>query len=328
MTKKITAGISAIGTYAPEKLLTNQDLEKMMDTSDEWIKTRTGIERRHITADGEFASGVAIKSVENLIERYGKESLEDVGLVILATSAPDAIFPATAAMVQAHFGLNAGAFDLLIACPGWLYGLSVAKGFVESGQLKKVLVIGAEAVSKIMDYEDRSTAILFGDGGGAAIVEAVDEPYGIKSVVLGSDGKGARHLGKSYVADKLPDGTPMTDKPFMNGPEVFKFAVRIMPKASLEALEKAGLSVDDIDMFVPHQANARIIEAAAQKLGIAMEKVVMNVNEYGNTSTASIPLALVDGMADGRIKKGDTLVFVSFGSGLSWASMVITWAID
>ncbi len=328
MAKKITAGISAIGAYAPKKILTNQDLEKMMDTSDEWIKSRTGIERRHITADGEFASSVAIKSVENLIERYGRESLEDVGLVILATSAPDAIFPATASMVQAHFALNAGAFDLLIACPGWLYGLSVAKGFVESGQIKKVLVIGAEAVSKIMDYEDRSTAILFGDGGGAAIVEAVAEPYGIKSIILGSDGTGAKNLGKRFVADRLPDGTPMTDKPFMNGPEVFKFAVRIMPKASLEALEKAGLRVEDIDMFVPHQANARIIEAAAQRLGIAKEKVIINVNEYGNTSTASIPLALVDGMADGRIKKGDTLVFVSFGSGLSWASMVITWAID
>ena len=328
MTKNIRAGITAIGAYAPERILSNKDLEKMMDTSDEWIRTRTGIERRHIAAEDEFASSIAIKSIENLIARHGKASLEDVGLVIFATSAPDAIFPATASLVQAHFGLNAGAFDLLIACPGWLYGLSVAKGFVESGQFKKVLVIGAEAVSKIMDYSDRSTAILFGDGGGAAIVEAVPEPYGIQSVVLGSDGNGAKHLGKALVANKLPDGTPMGEKPFMNGPEVFKFAVRIMPKASLEALAKAGLGIDDIDMFVPHQANARIIEAAAERLGVAKEKVIINVNEYGNTSTASIQLALMDGMADGRIKKGDTLVFVSFGSGLSWASMVITWAID
>jgi len=326
--KKINAGITAIGSYAPEKLLTNFDLEKMMDTNDEWIRSRTGIETRHMAAEGEFASNIAISSVEDLVKRFGKKAIEDVELVIVATSSPDALFPATASMVQSHFDLKAGAFDLLIACPGWIYGLSVAQAYVESGLMKKILVVGTEALTKLMDYSDRNTSILFGDGAGAAIVEAVDRGLGFKSFVLGSDGNGAKHLGIRATADKLPDGTSMTDGPFMNGREVFKFAVRIMPNATLEVLEKANMSLDDIDLFVPHQANARIVTAAADKLGIDHDKMILVVNEYGNTSTASIPLALADAYDAGKIKKGDNLVFVSFGAGLSWAAMTLTWSID
>ncbi len=328
MTKKINAGISAFGSYAPEKLLTNFDLEKMMDTNDEWIRSRTGIETRHMAAEGEFASNIAIGSVADLVKRFGKKSLEGVELVIVATSSPDALFPATASMVQSHFDLDAGAFDLLIACPGWIYGLSVAQAYVEAGLMKKVLVIGTEALTKIMDYSDRNISILFGDGAGAAVVEAVDSDYGFQSFLLGSDGNGAKHLGIRAAANKLPDGTPMPDGPFMNGREVFKFAVRIMPNATLEVLEKANMSLDDVDLFVPHQANSRIVTAAADKLGLDYDKMVLVVNEYGNTSTASIPLALADAYDAGRIKKGDNLVFVSFGAGLSWAAMTLKWSID
>ncbi len=328
MEKKITAGITAIGSYAPEKLLTNFDLEKMMDTNDEWIRSRTGIETRHMAADDEFASNIAIGSVEDLVKRFGKKAIEGVDLVILATSSPDALFPATASLVQSHFDLKAGAFDLLIACPGWIYGLSVAQAYVESGLLKKILVIGTEALTKLMDYSDRNTSILFGDGAGAAVVEAVEAGYGFKSFVLGSDGNGAKHLGIRATANKLPDGSSMPDGPFMNGREVFKFAVRIMPNATLDVLKKADMSLDDIDLFVPHQANSRIVTAAADKLGIDHEKMILVVNEYGNTSTASIPLALADAYDAGKVKKGDNLVFVSFGAGLSWAAMVLTWSTD
>ncbi len=319
------AGISALGAYAPENILSNQDLEKMMDTSDEWITSRTGIKRRHIAADREFTSHLAVKSVENLRCRHGKESLEGVDMVIVATNTPDALFPSTASIVQNRFGLDAGAFDLLAACPGWLYALSVAKGYVDAGICRKVLAIGAEALTKLVDWEDRSTAVLFGDAAGAAIVEAVPEPYGFSSFVLGADGSGGKFLHARAVAPCLPDGTKMTDRLYQNGAEVFKFAVRIMQSASLEAIEKAGLTPDDISLFVPHQANLRIIKAARERLELPEERVVVTVNEYGNVSTASIPLALKHALDNGRIQAGDKLLLVAFGAGLTWASSVLTW---
>ena len=326
MTKQATrAGLTALGAYAPEKILTNFDLEALMDTSDEWIRTRTGIQQRHLAADNEFTSTLAIRSVEDLLARHGEDALNGVDMVIVATNTPDALFPSTAALVQNHFKLQAGAFDLLAACPGWLYALSVAKAYVESGTCKKVLAIGAEALTKIVDWQDRATAVLFGDGAGAAIVEAVDEAYGFKSMIMGADGGGAHHLHRGAIAPVLPNGDTLGENLHMNGREVFKFAVRVMNSASTEALEKAGLHSNDIALFVPHQANLRIIDAACERLELPAERVVVTVDKYGNNSTASIPLALKTALDGGRIHEGDHLLLVSFGAGLTWAASTLTW---
>lgn len=317
--------MTALGAYAPSKVITNADLEKVLDTSDEWIRTRTGIRKRHVAADNEFTSDLAVRSVEDLVARHGEGALEGVEFVIVATNTPDALFPATAALVQDHFGLKAGAFDLLAACPGWIYALSVAKAYVESGQYRKVLTIGAEALTKVVDWEDRSTAVLFGDGAGASVVEAVPEPYGLKSIVLGVDGGGAHHLHKRATGCCLPNGEPLSDTLYMNGREVFKFAVRVMHTSTVEAVEKAELSNSDISLLVPHQANSRIIEAARELLGLSQERVVVTVDEYGNNSTASIPLALKHALDEGRVEAGDHLLLVSFGAGLTWGASVLTW---
>ena len=319
------AGVTALGAYAPARVLTNQDLEAMMDTSDEWITTRTGIKRRHLAADDEFTSDLAFRAVENLLARYGDDALAGVDMVIVATNTPDALFPSTAALVQDRFKLAAGGFDLLAACPGWLYSLGIAKGLVESGQCRKVLAIGAEALTKIIDWNDRSTAVLFGDGAGAVVVEPVEEAFGLRSVVLGADGSGAQHLHKRAVGRCLPNGDALAETLYMNGREVFKFAVRVMNTATIEALDKAGLHSDDISLFVPHQANLRIIEAARERLGLERERVVVTVDEYGNNSTASIPLALAKARDTGRVHPGDHLLLVSFGAGLTWAASVLTW---
>ena len=319
------AGVTALGAYAPPKVVTNSDLEKVLDTSDEWIRTRTGIRKRHVAADNEFTSDLAVRSVEDLVARHGEGALDGVEFVIVATNTPDALFPATAALVQDHFGLKAGAFDLLAACPGWIYALSVAKAYVESGQYRKVLTIGAEALTKVIDWEDRSTAVLFGDGAGASVVEAVPEPYGLKSIVLGVDGGGAHHLHKRATGCCLPNGEPLSDTLYMNGREVFKFAVRVMHTSTVEAVEKAELSNSDISLLVPHQANSRIIEAARELLGLSQERVVVTVDEYGNNSTASIPLALKHALDEGRVEAGDHLLLVSFGAGLTWGASVLTW---
>ncbi len=319
------AGITALGAYAPSTVLENADLEKRMDTSDAWIRTRTGIRRRHVAAEDEFTSDLAFRAVEDLVDRFGPEALDGVDMVIVATNTPDALFPATAALVQHRFGLKAGAFDLLAACPGWLYALSVAKAYVESGQSKKVLAIGAEALTKLIDWEDRSTAVLFGDGGGAAVIEPVDAPYGLAPMVLGADGGGAQHLHAGAIGRCLPDGTKLDGKVRMNGREVFKFAVRVMDTATIEAIDAAGLTPDDIGLFVPHQANFRIIDAARERLGLHPDRVVVTVDEYGNNSTASIPLALTHALDEGRIADGDRLLMVAFGGGLSWAAGVVVW---
>ncbi|MEX2536023.1 MAG: beta-ketoacyl-ACP synthase III [Trueperaceae bacterium] len=323
--QKLRAGITALGAYAPEKVLTNQDLEAFMDTTDEWIRARTGIRRRHISADDEFTSDLAVSAVEDLVARHGPDALSGVDMVIVATNTPDALFPATAALVQDRFKLKAGAFDLLAACTGWLYAVSVAKAYVESGQCRKVLTIGAEALTKLVDWNDRSTAVLFGDGAGAAIIEEVPTPYGIHSMKLGADGSGAAHLHMGAVGKCLPGGELLNAKLKMNGREVFKFAVRVMNTATIEALELAGMKSDDISLFVPHQANLRIIEAARERLNLDEDRVVVTVDEYGNNSTASIPLALKHALDSGRIEDGDHLLLVSFGGGLTWASGVITW---
>lgn len=318
-------GILALGTYAPARVMTNHDFEKILDTSDEWIVSRTGIRERRLAAEGEFTSQLAFKAVEDLIRRHGQAALDGVDLVIVATNTPDALFPATAALVQNHFGLKAGAYDLLAGCPGWGYAIAQAHAMVHSGLARKVLTIGAETLSKILDYTDRSTAVLFGDGAGAAVIGPVPEGYGFKSFVLGADGSGGKELMLRCIADRLPDGSPMSQHAYMNGREVFKFAVRVMNTATLEAIEKAGLTPEDIKYLIPHQANARIIEAARERLGLPPEQVWVNVDRYGNTSTASMPIALREALDAGKIHNGDHILFVTFGAGLTWAASVMTW---
>jgi len=307
-------------------VLSNHDLERMMDTSDEWITSRTGIKRRHVAGEDEFTSDLAFRAVEDLLARHGDDALAGVDMVIIATNTPDALFPATAALVQDRFKLTAGAFDLLAACPGWIYAVGVARGLVETGQCRRVLAIGSEALTKIVDWDDRSTAVLFGDGAGAAIIEAVPEEFGVRSVVMGADGSGGEHLHRRAVGKCLPGGVPLAEHVYMNGREVFKFAVRVMTTSTFEAIEKAGLTPADISLFVPHQANLRIIDAARERLGLERERVVVTVDEYGNNSTASIPLAMQHALDQGQISPGDNLLLVSFGAGLTWAASVVTWA--
>ena len=301
------SGILALGAYVPERVMTNADFEAYLDTSDEWIVTRTGIKERRVAAEDEYTSDLAFKAVEDLLRRH-PGALEGVDAVIVATNTPDALFPDTAALVQARFGLKAFAYDLLAGCPGWIYALAQAHALVEAGLAQKVLAVGAEALSKIIDWNDRATAVLFGDGGGAAVVGKVREGYGFRSLVLGAAGTGATE-----------------NRLYMNGREVFKFAVRVMNTATLEAIEKAGLTPEDIRLFVPHQANLRIIDAARERLGLPWERVAVNVDRYGNTSTASIPLALKEAVDAGRIREGDHVLLVSFGAGLTWAAAVLTW---
>ncbi len=318
-------GILALGTYTPKRVFTNHDFEKILDTSDEWIFSRTGIKERRFAAEDEFTSNLSFSAVEDLIRRHGREALDGVDLVIVATNTPDALFPATAALVQDKFGLKAGGYDLLAGCPGWGYAIAQAYAMVKAGLSKKVLAIGAETLSKLLNMKDRSTAVLFGDGAGAAVIGEVPEGYGFKSFVLGADGSGAKDLAMSCLAQKLPDGTPITKEVMMNGREVFKFAVRVMNTASLEVVEKAGLKPKDIKFFIPHQANYRIINAARERLELPPEQVWVNVDRYGNTSTASMPIALQEALDAGKVHDGDHILFITFGAGLTWAASVLTW---
>ncbi len=319
-------GLTALGAYVPSEIVTNDDLAKRgVDTSDEWIQSRTGIKERRFARADEFTSDLAIGAVNDLIKRYGENVLAGVDMVIVATSTPDALFPQTAALVQNHFKLEAGAFDLLAACPGWLYALSAAAAYTRSGICKKVLAIGGEALTKILDWSDRTTLVLFGDGACAGIVEVVPDGYGFKSFVLGTDGEGAKHLNMRCMNSKLPDGSLLSEKISMNGREVFKFAVRVMHTATKQAVEQAGMTLDQIEQFIPHQANYRIIDAAREYLELPPERVVANVDRFGNTSAASIGLAMREAIDDGRIKDGSDLLLVTFGAGLTWAASVVRW---
>jgi len=320
-------GITALGTYAPTRVLTNQDLEGMFDTSDEWIVSRTGIRERHLADKEDFASDMGVRAVNDLTAR-SPGALAGVDLVVCATSSPDAFFPSTAALIAGQVGLaGAGAFDVSVACSGFVYALSVAQGMLMSGAATKVLVVGAEVLSKIIDWKDRTTCILFGDGAGAAIVEAVPEGYGFQSFVLGADSAGGPSLYKLAVADRIPGVPAESANPLlgMNGREVFKFAVRVIGESGEQALNKAGLTGSDIDWLVPHQANVRIIESACGRFNVPMSKTVVNLDRYGNTSTASVPLALCEAIDDGRIKDGDQLLLVAFGGGLSWGASAMKW---
>lgn len=325
-----SVGIVGTGSYAPEKVLTNADLEKMVDTNSEWIVSRTGIKQRHIadpdTPVSELCYLAALKALED-----AKVAPEEVDLVIVATVTPDYAFPSTAGLVADRLGAkNAAAFDLSAACTGFLYGINTGAQFVATGMYRTILVIGAETLSKILNWEDRSTCVLFGDGAGAAVLQPVEEGYGFKSYELGADGGGGHLLAMLGGGSKNPATIETVQNKMhtltMAGSEVFKFAVRIMGETALKVVEKAGLQKEDIDLFIPHQANLRIIDASVKRLGLDSEKVFVNLDRYGNMSGASIPVALDEASRGGRLKYGDNLLMVGFGAGLTWGGAVLKWA--
>lgn len=313
--------------HLPEQVLTNHDLEQMVDTSDEWIVARTGIRERRVVSPGETASGLATEAARKALEMAGVRP-RDLGLIIVASSSPDYLTPPVSSQVQHALGAkDVGAFTLVAGCPGFVYAISTAQQFISTGACDNVLVVGVELITRYIDYTDRTTCVLFGDGAGAVVMQVTDQPAGVLSFVLGSDGSGAEHL-------ILPGGgttTPPTHESLdaglhflrMNGRQVFRFATRILGKSLNQAIAQAGLTVDDIDLFIPHQANQRIIESAARYVGLPQERVFLNIDRYGNTSAASIPIALTEAMEQGRAKPGDTVAFVAFGAGLTWAASVV-----
>lgn len=322
-------GIIGTGKYVPEKILTNSDLEKMVDTNDEWIVSRTGIKERHIAAPDQATSDLAYEAAIKALESAGMTG-SDLDLIIVATITPDSSFPSTACILQDKLGAKgAAAFDLSAACSGFVYGLASATSFIQSGMYNNALVIGADCLSRITDYTDRNTSVLFGDGAGAVVVGEVPEGRGFKAFDLGAEGAGGSLLQMEGGGSRLPATAETVENKKhyinMNGREVFKFAVRVMGTATIEVLRKAGMERTDVDLFVPHQANIRIIQSAMQRLELPEEKVVVNVDKYANTSAASIPLALVEAAEEGRMKAGDTVLMVGFGGGLTWGASVLVW---
>ncbi|HBC92023.1 MAG TPA: 3-oxoacyl-ACP synthase [Pelotomaculum sp.] len=323
------AGIIGVGAYLPDRVLTNDELQKMVDTNDQWIRTRSGIRERRIAAPELATSDLAVIAGERALADAGVAP-EELGLIIVATNTPDTIFPATACLVQDRLGaVKAAAFDLAAGCTGFVYALATGSQFIASDAYKKVLVIGAECLSRIVNWEDRKTCVLFGDGAGAVVLSPVPAGNGILSFTLRSDGAKGQFLTLPAGGSRQPATRETVDQKLhtihMEGREVFKFAVRVMGKGALEALAAAGLKRSDIDYFIPHQANIRIIESAAKRLNLPMDRVLVNLDRYGNTSTASIPLALTEAVQSGRIKQGDHIVMVGFGAGLTWGATVIKW---
>ncbi len=305
-------GIIGIGSFLPDNRVTNIDLEKRMDTSDEWIRTRTGIEARHLAEGDVTVADMATRAAERALQSAGV-TIDDIEAIVCATATAPA-FPATACVVQANLGAKAAvAFDVSAACSGFIFAMDTAKSLMDSKGLKKTLVIGAEKMGSLIDWDDRSTAVLFGDGAGAVVL-GEDEIASIDSLVLGSDGTGGKHLYENEEG-----------KIVMNGREVFKFAVRKMPEIVLEALDKADKTLEDLDVLVPHQANRRIIDAAMERLHLEEEKVVMTIQDHANTSAASIPLALAEAVKSGKIQDGQTVVIAGFGAGLTWGASCLTW---
>nr|WP_279380582.1 ketoacyl-ACP synthase III [Caldicoprobacter guelmensis] len=324
-------GIIATGSYVPEKVITNHDLEKMVDTSDEWIVTRTGIRERRIADQNTATSDLATIAAQRALEN-AHLSAQDIDMIIVATVTPDMHFPSTACLVQRNIGaVNAAAFDLEAACAGFLYGIVVANQFIATGLYRNVMVIGAECLSKFVNWKDRNTCVLFGDGAGAVIVSRVEEGYGFLSQILGADGSGAELLMLEAGGSRRPPSFETVEREMhyihMEGSEVFKFAVRIMATMAEEAVQRAGLTKEQVDFLIPHQANIRIIEAARKRLELPEDKVYINLDRYGNMSAASIPVALDEAVRLGRIKKGDNIVMVGFGGGLTWGACAMKWAI-
>lgn len=326
---EISVGILGMGCYVPEKVVTNHDLEKIVDTSDEWIVDRTGIRERRVCEPDMATSDLATKAALRAIAD-AKITADDIDLIIVGTATPDMFFPSVACLVQDNIKASkAAAFDLAAGCSGFVYALTVGSQFIKAGTYKKVLVIGAETLSKILDWTDRNTCVLFGDGAGAAILGEVQPGCGILGFELGADGSGGDLLKLPAGGSRNPASAETIEQRLhfvhMSGNDVFKFAVKIMGEAAVRALDRAGLSSQDVDVLVPHQANIRIIQSAAKRLKLPMDKVVVNVDKYGNTSAASIPIALEEALHNGKIKNGDIVVLVGFGAGLTWASCVIKW---
>ncbi|CAH0250611.1 beta-ketoacyl-ACP synthase III [Peribacillus sp. NPDC101481] len=309
----MNAGILGLGRYLPDKIVTNADLEKIMDTSDEWIRTRTGIEERRIAKDDIDTSDMAYEAAKAALKN-AEILAEEIDLILVATVTPDQSFPSVACMIQEKLGaMKAAAMDVSAACAGFMYAMITAQQFIKTGAYKHVLIVGVEKLSKVTNWEDRNTAVLFGDGAGAVVLGPVSEGKGVLSFELGADGTGGKHL--------LQEG----DFIHMNGREVFKFAVRQMGESSLGVLDKAGLTKEDVDLLVPHQANIRIMEASRERLDLPLEKMTKTIHKYGNTSSASIPMALVEEMEAGRIKDNDLIVMVGFGGGLTWGAIALRW---
>ena len=324
------AGIIGVGRYLPEKKLTNQDLEKMVDTSDAWITERTGIKTRHIAASEQATSDLAYEaSLKALADAHTKP--EELDMIIVATETPDYKYPSTACLLQAKLGAkNAACFDLSAGCSGFVYGLAIGSQSIVSGLYKKILLVGAETLSRITDWTDRNTCVLFGDGAGAAVLGRVEDGYGLLSLDLGADGTGAKHLIQPGGGSRKPATHETVDAHdhtiHMDGQDVFKFAARIMPAACKRVMERAALSIDDIALLVPHQANMRIIDNAISRLKIERNKVWINIDKHGNMSAACIPVCLTEAQEAGRLHKGDNVIMVAFGAGLTWAGALVKWA--
>ena len=318
------ASLVGWGHYAPERVVTNADLAEFVDTTDEWIRSRSGIERRHFVSPDQATSDLCVEAGRMALSRAGLGG-EDIDLVLVATSSPDYLTPPTSSQVQDRLGCtNAGAMTLMVGCTGFVYGLVTADQFLQTGAYKTILLVGAEVISKNLDFEDRTTCVLFGDGAGAVVLQGTDEPCGVRAFELGSDGSQAEAL----IALSPGTRNPVTQEAIdnrthylrMDGKAVFRFATRTMGESLQRVMAKAGVTAEDIDLFIPHQANARIIEYAVKQFELPPEKVVMNVADYGNTSAATIPIALSEALEAGRADPGDTLALVGFGAGLTWAA--------
>ena len=319
------ARVAAFGAFAPARILTNADFEAMLDTNDEWIVQRTGIKTRHVVSEGEHASHLAIGAVEDLIAHYPGADIASVDYVIVSSTTSDYVYPSVAAMLQTHYGmtLRTGAVDITATCAGFCYAINLACGLVASGQAERVLAIAAEALTRSADYTDRSTCVLFGDGAGAALIERSDTP-GISGMSSGADGSAGKFLYRTNLRFDI-DGVVDESKLLrQNGRNVFRWVIENIPGEVHRILNRAGMTLDDIDWFVPHSANLRMIEALTKNLGIPMEKTLLSIVEFGNTSSASIPLALVPAIRDGRVKRGDKILTIGFGGGLVSAGCVIT----
>jgi 3-oxoacyl-[acyl-carrier-protein] synthase-3 len=321
--------ITGLGRYIPSRIMTNAELEQLVDTSDEWIVSRTGIRERRIAEPDQASSDLAYEaSIEALAD--AGVSAEEIDLIIVGTATPDMLFPATACILQDRLGAKqAGAFDVSAACTSWAYAAAVAHGYVSSGQADTVLVVGTETLSKIINWKDRNTSVLFGDSAGAVVMKPCEPGKGFLSFHLGSDGSGGPFIALPAGGSRLPASYETVEREqhylTMNGREVYKFAVRCIPRAIEEAVKRAGIDIEDVDLFIPHQANIRIIDAAAERLRQPKEKFFVNVERYGNTSAASVPVALYEAVRSGQVKEGDVVVMVAFGGGLTWASSAIRW---
>ena len=326
---EIRAKIAGLGKFLPDRILTNADLEKMVDTSDEWITTRTGIKERRIAADDVFASDLATEAAKRALDDAGM-SAEEIELIIVAGVTPDMYTPSTSCIVQQNIGaVNAAAFDLNAACSGFIYAMTAANQFISSGMYKNVLIIGAECLSKVVEYKDRNTCVLFGDGAGAAVLTAATDGTGVLGSVLGADGAGGECLTLCGIREdeidkeRRPYGNTRTI--WMDGSKVMKFAVRVMANSTKEVLENVGKTLDETKLIIPHQANKRIIDGAAKRLECDNDKIFSNVDKYGNMSAACVPIALCEAVESGKLTRGDLFVLVGFGGGLTWGSTAIIY---